>query len=122
MPVWAAILIGFLGSSAVWGFFEFMIKRHDAKKGVLAEVRSLRADFEEDKAVQARTRILRFSDELLHEDIRHSKEYFDQILTDIDKYNQYCKDHPKFENSKAVASIGRIKTVYDDCLAKKTFL
>ncbi len=122
MPVWAAILIGFLGSSAVFGFFEFLIKRHDAKKGVLAEVRALRVDFEEAKAVDARRRILQFSDSLIHEDKRHSKEYFDQVMDDITAYEKYCDDHKGFKNNKAVASISHITKVYTERLEKKDFL
>lgn len=124
MPVWAAILIGFGGSTALFGFFEFIITRHDAKKGVLAEVRSLRADFEESKAVDARRRILQISDELLHEEKerRHSKEYFDQILDDITLYEKYCEDHKGFKNNKAVASIGHINRIYNERLLNKDFL
>ena len=124
MPVWAAILLGFAGSTALFGFFEFLIKRHDAKKGVLAEVRSLRAEFEESKAVEARRRILQISDELLHEDTdrRHSKEYFDQILDDITLYEKYCEAHKDFKNNKAVASITHIKKIYNERLEKKDFL
>lgn len=122
MPVWAAILIGFIGSTAVFGFFEFLIKRHDAKKGVLAEVRSLREDFEEAKAVDARRRILQFSDGLIHEEKRHSKEFFDQVMDDITAYEKYCDDHRDFKNNKAVASISHIKKVYTERLEKKDFL
>ncbi len=46
------------------------------------DVRSLRREFEEREATVCRTHILRFGDEILH-GVRHSKEHFDQILTDI---------------------------------------
>lgn len=133
MPNWLAILLGFLGSAGVFTFIEFLIQRHDNKKGLTAMLRSeikstldavndLRADFEESKALDARRRILQISDELLHDDRRHSKEYFDQVLDDINKYKKYCDDHPKFENERAVASIANIRRIYDACLAKKDFL
>ena len=48
---------------------------------------------EEERARQARQRILRFSDEILFEK-GHSKEHYDEILEDIDKYEAYCKEHP----------------------------
>ena len=38
MPVWLSILLGFLGSSAVLGFIEFLIRRHDDKKGILKAI------------------------------------------------------------------------------------
>ena len=124
MPNWLTALLTISGSMAIVGFIEFMIKRYDNKKGLMAQLMSkvdlLRADFEEEKAINARTRILRFADELMHEK-RHSKEYFDQILEDVDKYKKYCDDHPKFENSKAVASIARIKSVYARRLEENDF-
>lgn len=122
MPTWASILVGFLGSSAIFGFFEFIIKRWDAKKGMLAEVRQLRADFEENKAVEARRRLLQFSDALIHEDRKHSKEYFDQVMDDITMYEKYCDNHKDFKNNRAVASINHIKKVYNERLEKKDFL
>ena len=122
MAIWATILVGFLGSSAIFGFLEFIIRRWDAKKGMLAEVRQLRADFEENKAVEARRRLLQFSDALIHEDRKHSKEYFDQVMDDITMYEKYCDDHKDFKNNRAVASINHIKKVYNERLEKKDFL
>ena len=52
-------------------------------------------------AITCRVRILRFGDEILHED-KHSKDSFDQVLEDIDTYEQYCLEHPEFKNNKTV--------------------
>lgn len=68
-----------------------------------------------------RSRILRFSDEILI-GVKHTKEHFDEILEDIDIYEKYCKDHPKFPNSKATISINNIREVYKNCLQKGSFL
>lgn len=76
---------------------------------------------EEERARQARQRILRFSDEILFEK-GHSKEHYDEILEDIDKYEQYCKEHPKFINNKAVMAIETIKDAYQDCIDNHGFL
>lgn len=54
---------------------------------------------EENEAVNCRTRILRFGDEIAHE-MEHSKEHFDQILSDIDEYEKYCHAHPNFKNNR----------------------
>lgn len=55
---------------------------------------------DEGMALTWRYRILRFDDEVLHDD-KHTKEHFDQILEDITKYERFCKDNPDFENNKA---------------------
>lgn len=70
---------------------------------------------------QARQRILRFSDEILFNK-RHSKEHFDEILDDIDTYEEYCRTHKDYENNKAVLAIGTIREVYKDCLKTHDFL
>ena len=68
-----------------------------------------------------RTRILHFNNELLRE-IDHTKEEFIEALTDIDEYEQYCKDHPNYKNNRAVHAVANIKRVYDDRLEKHDFL
>lgn len=126
MPTWLTIMVSVLGSAAVFSFVEFLIKRHDNKKGLMAqlvtEVTSLRKEFEEGKAIDSRRRILQFSDGLIHEERRHSKEYFDQVMDDITMYEKYCDEHKDFKNNKALASIAHIKKIYNERLEKKDFL
>ena len=85
------------------------------------DVKTLREECDERDATLCRARILRFGDEILHE-VRHSKEHFDQILSDITTYEQYCGNHPCFRNNIAAATIDRIRQVYRDRLAKNDFL
>lgn len=85
------------------------------------DLQSLRDESEEREAITCRTRILRFGDEIIH-GAEHTKEHFDQILADIDYYEDYCGAHPKFRNNKAVATIERIKAVYMKCLDENSFL
>lgn len=68
-----------------------------------------------------RYRILRFNDEIIQE-VRHTKEHFDQILEDIDNYEKFCKENPDFPNNKAVLAIKNIKDVYDKCVEENDFL
>ena len=68
-----------------------------------------------------RIRILRFSDEI-RRNVKHSQESFDQTLSDITKYEQYCKDHPEFENKKTVLANKRISEAYDKCVEDNDFL
>ena len=53
---------------------------------------------------------------------KHSKEHFDEILEDIDEYEDYCRDHEDYENNKAVLAINTIKEEYTYCLTHHDFL
>ena len=144
------IICSIIGSSAVFGFIQFMISRKDKKDDKLSElqksidevkedlggVRSdmsgmredmntnidgLKDDIARGAAIQARIRILRANDELRQE-VHHSYEYFRQLHHDITDYEKYCEAHPDFKNNEAVNSIEYINRVYQDCLDKNNFL
>ena len=85
------------------------------------KVDRLEEQAQEDKALQARTHILRFSDEL-YNGAKHSKEYFDDILSDVDKYEKYCESHPNFRNNKTVMSNQLIKDTYAKLMEEHKFL
>lgn len=85
------------------------------------DLQSLRSECDEREAVTSRLRILRFGDEILHE-VHHTKEHFDQILLDITQYELYCSCHPDFRNNIAVATIERIKHIYQKCMDENSFL
>lgn len=76
---------------------------------------------EEERIDRARSRILRFNDEVML-GMEHSKEHFDEILEDIDRYEDYCELHPDYENNKAVLAIKTVKEEYLYCLEHHTFL
>ena len=85
------------------------------------QVQEIKDDAEEREAKAARSSILRFGDECLH-DVKHSKEHFDQIMRDIDAYETYCDTHPDFENNQAVHTIHLINEIYHDRLKDHSFL
>ena len=76
---------------------------------------------EQKDAEDARNHILRFGDEIKNK-VRHSEEYFNQILDDITKYEQYCETHKDFKNARTVATVQIINEVYQKCLKEKDFL
>ena len=90
-------------------------------KGMKGEIDTLKKEEELERVRMARQRILRFNDEILFEK-RHSKEHFDEILDDIDTYEEYCRTHEDYENNKAVLAIATIREVYKDCLKTHDFL
>ena len=65
--------------------------------------------------------ILRFNTELLR-GIEHTKEDFNEILSNIDYYERYCAGHPEYQNNRAVHAIKHIKNVYDEHMERGTFL
>lgn len=102
-----------------------VIEKVDALK---EDLDTLKVDFdkhlrveEEERVRRARQRILRFNDELLFR-TTHSKEHYDDVLEDINRYEQYCHDHPDFINNKAHRAIDNIRKEYDTHLQNHDFL
>ena len=92
------------------------------------DVAGLKRDFaqhmkedEETKAQDARYRILRFYDEVC-EGRNHSESHFEDILDDIDAYDQYCDSHKEFKNTRGHAAMLHIQKVYMDVKSKGGFL
>ena len=129
--MWQTILT-FIGGGSFLAFLEFLIKRHDDKKGknkeildaigrLSDELAQVKENADRREAVLSRTHILRFDDELIN-GIKHSKEYFCQQLHDIDVYEQYCEGHRDFQNSYAVMAIAHIRSTYKECLEENKFI
>ena len=76
---------------------------------------------EKSDVIDCRVRILTFADEI-RRGMRHSKETFDQVLSDIDTYERYCTEHPDFMNNKTVAAKAKIIDVYSECMDNNDFL
>lgn len=145
MEPWAVtLLIGLLGGGGIWQLINRTLDKKDGTRAFQKEMReelkdlhrehaagmaqlagqieTIRDNMEMDAAISARVRIIRFSDEIMR-GVEHSQESFDQALHDIDTYEDYCADHPKFENNKTVLATRRIKEVYEKCLrGEKQFL
>lgn len=106
------------------------MKRQEKRDGELSdEISTLRAKLaerveitEQRVAIACRLRILQFGDELMHGNKKHSKELFDQILSDITEYESYCDTHPNFKNNKTTITSKMIKDVYAEHLVNNDFL
>ena len=75
----------------------------------------------EEKALDARRRILRFGDEIRNK-VRHSKEHFTNMFRDIKYYRTYCDTHPNFENGEVVNTIEIIEETHKKCVRENDFL
>ncbi len=115
----ASILLG----GGILTFIQFLISRHDKKHDrmdeVLGAIGKIQKDVEQVKrdadqrdAVLARTHILRFADEL-YNNIKHSKEYFDQTLDDIKTYETFCEHNEDFANGRTEVAVKYIKSEYE---------
>lgn len=71
-----------------------------------------------DEAINYRVRILRFCDEL-QEGRKHSKDSFDQVMSDITGYTKYCEEHPEFKNHQTEKTVDYIEKTYQERLEKK---
>ncbi len=78
-------------------------------------------ELEIEKTEERRTRILRAADEI-RVDIKHSKEFFDEIMRDVSRYESFCRDHEDYHNNRAVVSIKIITDEYERCMRENSFL
>lgn len=115
-PVWHQQSIDIQGKFD--GIFKELGTKLDAVNKSIAD---LRQENSEDRATVCRYRILRFDDEIRHDE-HHTKEHFDQVLEDIKEYENYCNAHPDYKNNKAVLAIENIRRVYRKCRDEGTFL
>ena len=51
----------------------------------------------------------------------HTMEDFIEVLSYIDFYESYCRDHPEYENNRAVMAIQNIEEAYQEHLRKNDF-
>ena len=138
---WTAIIvaaIAFIGSAGIWTFIDHKQQRQIDKEmresEVMKELKAINSRFDstdkkiddlEDKmlmneAKSKRVRILRFADEVFM-DINHSKDSFDQVLSDITDYEDYCKNNPGFKNRQTAETCDYILDVYHKRMEKKDF-
>ena len=88
---------------------------------VKTDITQMKRTIDRQGAINARARILRFGDELLH-GMNHSKDHFDSILRDAHYYESYCTIDKDFENGVTGPTIQHIRSVYQDRLNKNDFL
>lgn len=75
---------------------------------------------EENQFAQIRVRILRFEDDF-QTGKQISKDSWNQVMDDIDRYEKYTNSHPKFKNNITVATIKHIEKEYNDLLEKRAW-
>lgn len=135
MELWMAIIGGGVGAGivsvigavlAAWQKRKY--EKEDRADTVQSELKSVKRSIDtlseriaQSEVLASRRDILRFDDELLSK-VRHSKDYFRQILDDIDVYDKYCNEHPRFRNGYTTAAEKHIRETYERCLEENSFI
>ena len=114
-----------MASSGLWGLIQYLINRKDSIGDKIDRLTALVQEVSDrvdtSSATNARTRILRFDDELIN-GVHHSKEYFQQTLEEIDLYERYCDKHPDYKNSACVLAVEHIRHTYAKLLEERAFI
>ena len=135
-----AILLAAIAAPGFWEFLKNVFDRITQRKKVTIEeigtkldeqskqIDSLEEAFNqknkedaEKEAKSARRRILRADDEI-RMGMKHSKDFFDDVLRDIDAYEEFCDEHPHFKNRCAESAIKNVAETYETCKAQNSFL
>ena len=135
-----AILLAAIAAPGFWDVLKTLIDKITQRKRVTIEeisdkldahgkqFKSLEEAFnkksvedQEKEAKAARRRILRADDEI-RMGMKHSKDFFEDILRDADYYEWYCDNHPHFKNHCAESAINNVVKCYNKCKAENSFL
>lgn len=96
-------------------------KIDDGFSDINGRIADVMSGVELERVKSARIRILRYADEITS-GVMHSKESFDQVLLDIDDYQDYCRMHPEFINNRTTLANDRIRAVYKKLMSENGFL
>lgn len=94
---------------------------HAMNAEIIDRLERLESKDEEREMKNARNRVLRFSDECRRHE-KHSEEFFNQIMDDINEYETYCAGHPNFKNGKGKEAVKNIREIYHKCQKENDFI
>lgn len=117
-----SLIVAVFGSTGFWAMLQ---NKRDKSDKILKEVDGLKVQVKtlddkvtkledivnENEAVACRNRIVSFADDI-RMGLKHSKDNFDHILIDIDKYSSYCEEHKDFKNSITLISVEKVLEAY----------
>lgn len=114
-----------LGSAALFTFIQFLLQRYWSKNDktvvILDRLDKIEYGLGANKADVSRRRILAFNSEILKGE-KHTREDFEDVLKDIDEYENFCKANPGYPNTRAVMAEQNIKDTYKKCMDDRDFL
>lgn len=118
-----SVIVAIFGSAGFWQWISAQ-----GSKELKAEMKKIRVEFGELKqadelkeAKSARRRILRTNDEIYNH-VKHSREFFDDVLEDVNTYENFVRKNPDYQNGKCGLAIENIERVYRECMKEGNFL
>lgn len=118
-----SVIVAIFGSAGFWQWIGAQ-----GSKELKAEMKKIRVEFSEMKdaeqlkeAKSARRRILRTNDEIYNH-VRHSREFFDDVIEDVNTYENFVRKNPDYQNGKCSLAIENIERVYRECMKEGSFL
>ena len=112
-------------SEGLAGFREYLERIEKNISAINTRVTDIQYSAEENKAVEARVRLLRFNIDLIvakRQNTTLPKDLFEQTIIDIDHYHNYCNLHPDFKNTITEAAAAHITAEYQKCMESDGFL
>lgn len=122
-----SVIVAVLGSSGLWSYIDKhsnksrFTKIAEAIKRLEQKVEDIVTHESTDMADRWRGDILRFDAELRRSE-RHTFEEWEEVVSTMDKYQRYCKDHPTYPNMRAENAIANIGEKYKACKEQRDFL
>lgn len=124
LPIAIIIILSLIEVSKIkinpWSWIGGIIGKLLGIKAVSDKVDALEKKVDENQATTIRVRILTFEDEI-QAGKDHSKDSWDQVMDDIQRYEQYTNSHPEFKNNITVASTEHIMHTYSELLEKRAW-
>lgn len=102
------------------GWFANAISKRLSSNDLASKLDSLEYKIDRNQAETYRTRILRFNGEIKRA-VHHDEEEFNDVLSAIDGYEAFCREHPDYPNNKALLAIENVKNVYRETFSKNNF-
>lgn len=104
--------------------FKGVIDQLKENKEEIVALKDELAEFKKEQnfneATAARRRILRFNDEAIF-GMKHTREHFDEIISDIDNYESFCKENTDYQNNKGKMAMKNIKDIYQRRISENKF-
>lgn len=124
IPIILIILMSLIEVSKIqinpWSWLGGIIGKLIGIKALSDKVDALEMKLGEDQATTIRVRILHFEDEIQN-GRKYSKDSWDQVMDDIERYEEYTRKHPSFKNNITVASVTHLKKLYGKLLEKRAW-
>ena len=103
-----------------WSWIGGLIGRLLGIKKISDKIDAVEKKVDENYATTVRVRILRFENDV-QQNIKQSKDSWDQVMDDIRRYELYVQTHPEFKNNITTATINHLTKRYSELLEERAW-